>query len=645
MSRSHSVFAAAAVVTLGLAVDLVSPLAQQQQQQRPPQQQQQPQQPTFRGGVNLVRVDVIVTDKRGAHVADLTPADFEVFEDGRPQRIDSFRLVRIADEPQPAEPAKEITNFDDEEAELGREGSRLIVLLLDDYHVRMEAAMRIRSSLRRFISALAPTDLVAVMYPLTPVSALRFTRDRFALTEVVDRFEGRRGIYTPRNDAEGNYSGAPPEVVEQIRNQVSLSALESLVVHLGGAREGRKSVILVSEGFLLPPEDMRELEHVYSAANRANTAIYAVDPGGLSIAPNTWAKDTLQILSENTDGRAIVNRNDIAAALNVVLSDSASYYLLGYNSDLTAPDGKFHEIKVRVKRPGVEVRARKGYWAPSPEEAAKAAAPPKPEPSAAVANALGAIAVPAGGRSIRTWVGISRGENGKTRVTFTWKPAPPVPGAPPSDRPARVSLTVIGADGTTCFRGVSEAATVSAPASAPAASRPASTTPPIYVPARVVFDAPPGKLQVKVSVESDASEVLEADVRDFVVPDLRAAGLMLTTPAVYVGRTPRETRELLADSPDAAPTPDRQFSRTDRVFVRVNAYGPGTTPPIVTARLLNRNGQEMTVLSPQAAAADPSRHTLDLPLAGLAAGEYLVEITATSEAGEARALVAIKVGS
>ena len=136
-----------------------------------------------------------------------------------------------------------------------------------------------------------------------------------------------------------------------------------------------------------------DLREIYDTANRNNVAIYAVDPRGLpgfefdineNIGLQTDSKyltstmDTLRTLAENTDGRAIVNRNDIAAGMKQITRDSSAYYLIGYNSAQAPTDGKFHEIKVRVKRPGVQVRARKGYWALNREEAARATAPAKP---------------------------------------------------------------------------------------------------------------------------------------------------------------------------------------------------------------------------------------------------------------------------
>ena len=76
------------------------------------------------------------------------------------------------------------------------------------------------------------------------------------------------------------------------------------------------------------------------------------------------------MLADNTDGRAIVNRNDLAAGMKQIIRDASGYYLLGYNSTQAPTDGKFHEIKVQVKRQGVDVRARKGYWAYTAEDVA-----------------------------------------------------------------------------------------------------------------------------------------------------------------------------------------------------------------------------------------------------------------------------------
>ena len=165
-----------------------------------------------------------------------------------------------------------------------------------------------------------------------------------------------------------------------------MTALRGLAVRLGSLREGRKAVILVSEGFssLLPPQ-MRDpnaqlpgmfnpaagnpnagsstaedrarfrsdaqlygdLRVVFDTANRHNTAIYAIDPRGLAtnefdINENVGGRldqdylkatqDTLAALAINTDGRAIINRNDLEKGLRQVVRDTSAYYLIGYNS-------------------------------------------------------------------------------------------------------------------------------------------------------------------------------------------------------------------------------------------------------------------------------------------------------------------------
>ena len=168
--------------------------------------------------------------------------------------------------------------------------------------------------------------------------------------------------------------------------------------------------------------DMQEdLRRIYQAANRNNVSIYAVDPRRLATSEFNIAEninqstdrdylnstmDTLRVISEETDGRALLNRNDLALAMKQIVRDASAYYLLGYSSVAAPTDGKFHDIKVRIKRQGVQVRARKGYWAVSPadiERMAKVAT--KPELPKPVQNALATLAVPTRMRVIRTWIG------------------------------------------------------------------------------------------------------------------------------------------------------------------------------------------------------------------------------------------------
>ena len=651
------------------------------------------QQPTFRAGVNFVRVDVIVNDGKGEPVSDLTQADFEVLEDGKPQAIEQFRLIRVDGNPRPGDPPpRELRNRIDEETELARDDVRLFVFFLDDYHVRLGSSLTVRDPLIRFVQRhIRPNDVVGIMYPLTPLDGISFMRNADSVVRALERFEGRKFDYRPRNQFEEQYARAPSEVVEQIRNQLVMTALRGLATRLGGLREGRKAIIYVSEGLtiMLPPQ-MRvadasmgpignpiardpsagennpreetasffaqsdlylQLRDVFDAANRNNAAIYTVDPRGLTpfeygideaVGPRQDARalqqtqDTLRTLAEQTDGRAIVNRNDLDTGMAQIVRDSSYYYLLGYNSSVAPTDGKFHEITVRVRRRGVDVRARKGYWALTVDEIARANTV-TPETAKPIQQALASIAPSVqAGKYVRTWLGTTRGEAGKTRVTLLWEPLPAAPGAGRAQpQPGRMSVIAADGQGGLVFRGRSpDAALASTSSPVPPAAAPAAG------PQRLVFDAPPGELELRLSVEAAAGGgILDSEIRKFAVPDLTSPDAAISTPQVYRARNALEFRTIASDAA-AVPAVARDFSRTERLLIRFDVYGPATA----TAALLNRGGQKMADV-PIANAAAGGTHQIDLSLASVAAGEYLVEITVKGTGTEVKELVPLRIGS
>jgi VWFA-related protein len=158
-------------------------------------------------------------------------------------------------------------------------------------------------------------------------------------------------------------------------------------------------------------DDDQYFKLIYGEANRANVSFYTIDPRGLAVfdtpigpeppppitvdyAMLRRRQDTLDNLAGATDGLSLRNSNDLRKLLKRIGDDLTSYYLIGYYSTNGKPDGRFHAIKVRSKRSGVEIRARNGYTAATAEEVAKArAAAPPPEPEAKVAlnKALGTI--------------------------------------------------------------------------------------------------------------------------------------------------------------------------------------------------------------------------------------------------------------
>ena len=161
-------------------------------------------------------------------------------------------------------------------------------------------------------------------------------------------------------------------------------------------------------------------------------------------------------------------------------------------------------------------------------------------------------------------------------MTFVWEPAARVPGDRVRRQVARLILTARSSDGTVLFEGPV------------APTGPAAIDDPAATPSRVVLDMPPGRLRLRMSIQDAASQVLDQDVREVSVRDLRG-DVAIGTPQVLRARNAREFRTL--DASEAVPVASREFSRTERLLIRFQAYGPGGAPPVVSARLLGRTGQ------------------------------------------------------
>jgi hypothetical protein len=302
-----------------------------------------------------------------------------------------------------------------------------------------------------------------------------------------------------------------------------------------------------------------------------------------------------------------------------IIRDSSGYYLLGYSSTVAPTDGKFHEIKVNVKRRGLNVRARKGYWALTKEDVARVTTARKPEPPEAITKALSSLAAPRGGRAAKFWLGTTRAENGMSRVTFAWEPDA-TDAASSRGSATNVQLTAIAPDGRPVYRG--DVASGDTGGS-------------------VSFEVPPGQLQLKMTVEGEKGDVLDAETREITVPDYTHVQTTLSTPAIFRARTVKDVQNIRAN-PATAPTVDRDFSRSERILIRVSAYAPGGVTPSVAGKLMNRGGAPMADLPMQTFGLNTFE--TELPLSSLAAGEYLIELTATTPSGTAKDTIAFRVG-
>ena len=447
-------------------------------------QSQQP--PRFRGGTNLVRVDVFAT-KDGVPVQDLKAEDFELYEDNAPQKIDNFEHILI----DPGTPGgrvdpSSVTQAIQAAADPHR---RVFVLYLDIEHVDVGGSHDIKQPLIDFINrVMSNDDLVGVMTPEMGPQQITFARK----TDVIERgltqnwIWGRResilpdarermyqDCYPPLPNEKDSVSAIAQEMMVRRREKMVLDSLHDLAHYMETIRDGRTAVVAVSDGWVLyrpdphleaprklmdgsnadpmpgspTPmgvgpggtlskrpvngnaeetdqtecdkdrmalanlDDASYFKDLLGDANRANLSFYTIDPRGLvvfdspigfsawpsataDLAAVTARHEALTILSLNTNGLALLANNDLNKQLGRVADDLTSYYLLGYYSTNTKLDGRYRMIKVRAKRPGIEVRARPGYRAASAAEveaAAKAAEHPVSAEKDALDRALGAI--------------------------------------------------------------------------------------------------------------------------------------------------------------------------------------------------------------------------------------------------------------
>jgi VWFA-related protein len=370
-----------------------------------------PQQPpvTFRAEVNYVEVDARVLDAQGRFVTELTQKDFQVFEDGKPQQVTAFSLVNIplarAERPlfasKPIEP--------DVQTNLGFDG-RVYLIVLDDLHTNPLRTALVKAGARRFVERyVGANDIAAVVHVSGRGDAgQEFTSNQQLLLSAIDKFMGRklRSAVLERIDEEqrtrdtrqqGDRINDPRDAERGFEARNALNTLKSLTEYLGNVRGRRKALVLFSEGIdydINDPFANRDATTILDAtrdaiatATRGNVAIYGIDPRGLTNVGSDveiqsfpqdptldlgvsalnnelrLGQDSLRVLADETGGFASVNTNDMNGAFQRLVDDNSSYYMLGYYSTNDRRDGRFRKIEVRVNRPGLTVRARKGYVA------------------------------------------------------------------------------------------------------------------------------------------------------------------------------------------------------------------------------------------------------------------------------------------
>jgi VWFA-related protein len=386
--------------------------------------------PTFPAQVEQVTVDVVVTDKKGNPIQGLTKDDFTVREDGTPQTITTFEAIELPSTPPPVAPPRPRVSTN---IAAGTQMGRTFVVLFDDIHLTPFQAHRAKGAVGEFLTTgvregdrvtLVATgggvwwstrmmagreELLGMVKRLdgrnipdtspermTDFEALRIHiyRDPIVMERVRRRYDSygvtTRGLGqsedATRSMEDPFVTGKASEVYYQAstRMRISLEVVERVLDSLATTK-GRKSLILVSQGFIYDP-NLDEFKRVVQTSRRSNTAIYFLDTRGLDAMPMAMtaqfgppidSRDVGALFSENIEasegaesvaadsgGFSVKNSNDLNKGILRIANETRLYYLVGYNPTNTAQDGKFRKIDVKVAQKGVQIRARKGYYAP-----------------------------------------------------------------------------------------------------------------------------------------------------------------------------------------------------------------------------------------------------------------------------------------
>jgi VWFA-related protein len=359
-------------------------------------------------------------------------------------------------------------------------------------------------------------------------------------------------------------------------------------------------------------DDEKFFRDLLDEANGANASFYPIDPAGLdvfnegirgttniakSIAARRHRVDVLKTLAENTDGIPLVDTNDFDRGLRRISDDLTSYYLLGYSSTNTKMDGGYRALKVRVTRPGVTVRARRGYRGPTADEvtAARTTADAVPEATRAVTAAIGRLGSPRGDLPFRINAATMSGASSVLWVTGELVSQP----GRPND---------FARGGTAVVDATIGSASFSAEVTLKPGERTFLTTVPIA-------GKLSGEIGVRARITPEGGGLPYSDTVRLTPPSAEAAQPLFFKRGVTTGNR-------------WVPAADLRFSRTERVRLEW-PVGPDAKPG--SARVVDRAGQPLQVPITVAEREDatPSGQrwiTAELALAPLSTADYGVEI-------------------
>src|SRR5579863_9474168 len=641
----------------------------------------------YKANAELVLTNVVVRDaKTGELVRGLKQSDFTVLENGKPQQIATFDFQSV----DMATPLKEATvmglaaglnGAGTKAAVVARPedllNHRLIVMFFDLTSMQPEDLDRCVKAARDFLTnKMQPADLVALVSLDDTLKVDQdFTSDKAALANEVGIYNGTEGQgFTPGATANSNQvedtTGYTPDESEynDLNTDRELYALRAISKSLEKVTE-KKSLLYFSGGISRDGiENQASLRAAINSAVRANLSIYSVDTRGLeAVSPlgnastgstrgsgafnggaltnnmnaNFASQEVMATLSTDTGGKAFFDSNDFAPAFAQVQRDTSAFYAIGFRSTDPARDGRYRKLSVKVKRPGVKLEYRPGYYAPADFKHSGR------EDREQQLNDQLASDLPATDMAVYLDTMYFRlDENRYFMPVSLLVPGSQIPFVKGGDKD-KATLDILGEVIDEVKRPIGRArqtVKLNLDESMNARQKNIQYT--------TSFNLPPGKYQIKFVVRENQTGLMGSFIADVLLPDLKKAPLKMSSIVLASQREPSKKDDpLVRNGEEYVPNISHVFRQDQHMYLLYEIYNParekpaegapkeakpsinllssleliqGSTKvyetPVVQARSINVEGRDAVSVE------------LDVPLSGLKPGSYVCQLNVIDDA-------------
>ncbi len=641
--------------------------------------QDQSTRPSFKTGVQLVRIDVSVLDGKRQPVRGLQAADFTVLEDGQPRPIRSFQAVDAAATPPPIAPMTPLPAHNVATNRVGNDTSRLIFIMMDRSIPTERPMLIARQIADAAVDAMAPGDLAAIVTSGGGVPQ-NLTSDRARLHKTIatsdwatglsqaqkdDPIIASLGLDNPMEDGRCLCGLCVMDTIARIANDVRNVPRRKVMLFIGSNIIVQVGTPTMNPGLSCDKLVRDSREALVDALGTSGLTVHSIDPQGLaSIGPATRAsvpngienrdgavlngqltqerndfmkaQGNLDVLPALTGGRTILNSNEPFRMVPDVLHESEAYYLIAFEPIEAAGDIR-HDIQVKVARKGVNVHTAR-YIAPATASSASAAPAPSSPLERALTDVLPDASLPLG-MSVATLAGRDPGHT-YVAVTLDASAFATAPGSIP------LEIGVLASDERgRRAGGARQTGTVEVPASA--ASTPGMAP---FVELQTYLTLAPGDYELRAAVMNTDTRAASSVFTHVTVPSFETTRLALSD--VVLG-----TRDNAGSLPEGAPamsvvpTTMRVFGTNDAVSAFARVYRvmdkEGAAAVSIDTSVLDAAGKRIRHQSLPAARFEDRNADirLALPLKDLPSGNYVLRIDAKQGRAEASRTIAFTVTS